>query len=179
MNIFILDYDQRCAAQSHCDKHIVKMPLELVQMACINYHFLTGKMAPYPPHREHTYHPCTKWMRQSLQNFNWSLSFGAELFEEYSRRYKRVHASQKVLEWFDGKELPLDDVGLTPFAKAMKKNYPELFNIEDPVEAYRWYYILDKSRFAKWKYSNVPEWYPKYLNEYEIRKNNSQDKILF
>ena len=34
MNIFYLDRDPRIAAQMHCDKHVVKMPLESAQMLC-------------------------------------------------------------------------------------------------------------------------------------------------
>lgn len=34
MNIFVLDTDPEIAAILHCDKHIVKMPLETAQMLC-------------------------------------------------------------------------------------------------------------------------------------------------
>ena len=33
----------------------------------------------------------------------------------------------------------------------------------DPVLSYRQYYIKDKSRFAKWKYTSEPTWYTKGL----------------
>ena len=34
MNIFILDYSPKLSAQYHPDRHIVKMPLEAVQLLC-------------------------------------------------------------------------------------------------------------------------------------------------
>lgn len=33
----------------------------------------------------------------------------------------------------------------------------------DPVLSYREYYIKDKARFAKWKYTTEPSWYTKGL----------------
>ena len=36
MNIFVLDKDATAAAYYMCDKHIVKMPTETMQMFCTN-----------------------------------------------------------------------------------------------------------------------------------------------
>lgn len=38
---------------------------------------------------------------------------------------------------------------------------PDEYKREDPVEAYRAYYVGDKARFAKWKLGNAPEWLDK------------------
>ena len=55
---------------------------------------------------------------------------------------------------------------LTPFAQAM----PDQYKDNDPVIAYRQYYIGEKIKFAKWKNTEEPEWFSKkeptyYLNE--------------
>jgi hypothetical protein len=40
------------------------------------------------------------------------------------------------------------------------KAYPDIAAIEDPVEAYRQFYIADKIEFAKWeKGRSAPTWW--------------------
>lgn len=36
---------------------------------------------------------------------------------------------------------------------------PEQYKNEDAVQAYRNYCVAEKSRFAKWKLGNRPEWW--------------------
>ena len=49
----------------------------------------------------------------------------------------------------------IKDGMLTPFAQAM----PEKYRCESAVNAYRNYYIGEKSRFAKWRTGVIPVWY--------------------
>lgn len=148
MNIFVLDKDPRLAAIFLCDKHIVKMILESAQMLCTVY----GDTAPYKP--THKSHPCTKWVQQSQQNYNWLCEHAHAMCAEYERRYKKTHKSQKVIS-FCSKLATLPDIGLTPFAQAM----PEQYKHSDAVVAYRNYYQGEKSGFAVWKYSPSPSWW--------------------
>lgn len=152
MNIFILDKDPVEAAKMMCDKHVVKMVLETAQMLCAAF---PDNMAPYS--RTHYNHPCTVWSRVSVQNYEWLLKHGYALAFEYTARYGKIHASQRIIEWCDDnyKTLDLPDIGLTPFAQAM----PDMYKSDDPVEAYRKYYKGDKRAFAKWKYSSTPDWW--------------------
>jgi hypothetical protein len=57
---------------------------------------------------------------------------------------------------------------ITPFAQAM----PDQYKDENAVIAYRKYYINEKVRFAKWQYSEEPEWFrlkePEFLLYEEI-----------
>ncbi len=62
MNIFVLDYDSVKAAQMQCDKHVVKVPLEKVQVLCTA--FPKGK-APYK--LTHFNPPCSIWCRESRE----------------------------------------------------------------------------------------------------------------
>jgi len=54
---------------------------------------------------------------------------------------------------------------LTPFPQAM----PDQYKDSNAVIAYRQYYIGEKTRFAKWKMDNQPEWFmkkePLYIEE--------------
>ncbi len=158
MNIFILDNDPVVAAQQLCDKHIVKMILESGEMLC---HAIksTGGTTFYMSDR-HKNHPCTIWTRTSKSNWLWLHKHAMAMCAEYTRRYHKTHSWESKLATLTVPDLP--EVGLTPFARAIKKKqYPELL---DPnittVEAYRKYYLIDKARFAKWKApSQPPDWW--------------------
>ena len=150
MNIFVLDKNPHVAAMYACDKHVVKMILESAQMLCSVHPEGT---APYK--RGFYNHPCTKWVRASSENYDWMIEHARALCTEYTRRYGKVHKSEKVIDWCDANRPELPDVGLTPFAQAM----PEDYKNEDAVEAYRTYYRNDKRRFATWKDVDPPTWF--------------------
>ena len=154
MNIFILDRDPKIAATMLCDKHVVKMIVETAQMLCT----AASKLGHNVPYRAtHRNHPCTIWTGESESNWNWLVDHGIEMCEEYTRRYKRIHKSQSVIEWCrDSNIAPKNNSGLTPFRLAM----PEIYKSCDPVQSYRGYYIGEKSRFAKWKNTSSPAWWP-------------------
>ena len=128
MNIFVLNQDPKVSAELMCDKHVVKMILESAQMLCSP--FPNGD-APYK--RTHFNHPCSKWIRESANNYEWLLSHAYGLVDEYFDRYSKIHKS--------------------PFAQAM----PDEYKNKDAVVAYQTYYINDKKYFAKWKNREMPE----------------------
>lgn len=119
MNIFVLDEWPHLAAKDHCDKHVVKMFLESAQMlstACR----LSGLDVGYKA--THKNHPCSVWVRQSLQNWCWLRELAYCLNEEYKARYNKPHhKSWLVIESLPEPDLP--DIGLTPFAQAMPEQY--------------------------------------------------------
>lgn len=164
MNIFVLDDDPRIAAQMMCDKHVVKMIVEGCQMLSSN-HRMSGSHVVYAP--VHLYkasfqnHPCTIWARTTTDNYMWLAEHTHELSLEYTRRYKKIHLAHDMTEWFlrfKPLQVPIGD--LTPFAQAM----PEEFKVPgNAVEAYRKYYLGAKSKFAKWKFTKVPDWYTEGL----------------
>ena len=82
MNIFVLDYNPKRAAQMQCDKHVVKMPLETAQILCSAFEPGT---APYK--RTHYNHPCSVWGRESKVNYKWLIEHGLALSDEYTYRY--------------------------------------------------------------------------------------------
>lgn len=157
MNIFVLDRDPYLAAQYHCDKHVVKMCLESVQLLSAVFHLL-GADTDGCYKLTHKNHPCTKWAAASRANFCWLLEHSLGLLLEYKNRYGKTHASWKIRQWIEDRfvhlNFPLE--GPTPFAIAM----PEFCLVsDDPVECYRYYYMKVKKKFAKWKLGNVPSWY--------------------
>lgn len=119
---------------------------------------------PYVGRDSHLNHPSTIWVRSSLENYYWTWCYMHSL--EIERRYrnpkgKPVHEAYRlVCEKLDDPNIP--DLGLTPFALAMGKlrdAYPEFVSEDDPIESYRYFYMADKSTFAKWKARPIPYWW--------------------
>ncbi|MCF3629683.1 hypothetical protein RJ527_00380 [Thalassospiraceae bacterium LMO-SO8] len=139
MNIFYLDPDPATAVRYHCDQHVWKMPLETVQILCtaLRRH---GLDAPYRP--THPKHPSVLWAGDNLAQWRWLYDFGRLLFEEYTFRRDREHASQQVLEALPA-DPPLPDGGWTPPPQAM----PDHFKHADPVTGYRAFYAGEKLIF--------------------------------
>ena len=98
-------------------------------------------------------HPCTIWVRQSLDNYEWLYCLSLALNDEYGYRYGKSHKSvdEVILKLPD---IDLPRKGLTPFAQAM----PDEYKNEDAITAYRKYYMEDKYNLFSWKHREVPEW---------------------
>jgi hypothetical protein len=154
MNIFLLDYDVKKCAQSHVDKHVVKMILETAQLLC-GVHWVTDSQSTAPYKLSHKNHPCAIWTRESLSNYLYLCELGLELSYEYTYRYGKRHKSQDVIEWCIVNKPNIEDKGFTEPAKAM----PDEYKVADAVQSYRNYYMGAKSDFAVWKNREMPEWY--------------------
>lgn len=158
MNIFVLDYNPQKAAEYHCDKHVVKMILELAQILCAVHHKNGNTDVPYK--LTHKNHPCTIWAGTSRSNYLWLTQLAYHLNEEFKFRFNHEvnHKSYDVIDELPLIELP--DIGLTRFAEAM----PEYCKIsEDTVENYREYYRKEKAHILKYTNSLFPQW----INEIE------------
>lgn len=151
MNIFILDKCPKVAATYYIDKHVVKMTLEIAQLLCTTAN-LSGFDAPYKT--THINHPCSLWVRESLDNWFWLVEHGIAVANEYTKRYGKRHKSQDIIEWCFQNIPNLPEIGLTPFAQAM----PETHKNPDAVEAYRTYYRESKAAIATWK-TEIPHWF--------------------
>lgn len=166
MNIFALDQDFEKAAKYHCDKHVVKMILETAQI-------VSTVFSTYGEHRIcmlkpcFNRHPCTLWAHKSYENLSWLINLGICLVKEYEIRYNKNHTyTYLFLEFYFLKEIligKLPERGLLPFAVAMpdyiKDKLPENYSSKDAVNAYREYYLKEKSHFAVWKSTSTPLWF--------------------
>ena len=154
MNIFVIEEDTVDIARSHCDKHVSKMILESAQMLC-TAHWNLGEEAPYKP--VHFKHPCTLWAGESLANWLWLKQLALDLNREFMYRYnKKVwHKSAEMIHSLKS-PVKIQNIGLTKRPQCM----PDEYKVEgDVIQAYRNYYIGDKSRFAVWTKREPPSWY--------------------
>lgn len=154
MNIFFLSWLIKNSVKYHCDKHVVKMVLETAQMLCTVV-VLSGGDAPYRP--VHAKHPCVLWAQKCKANWLWLRKFGLALSREYTFRYGKTHKSQYVIEALKTPDLP--DGKFTPPPQCM----PDEFKHDNPVIAYRKYYIGDKAKKFKlvWTKRRIPKWFQK------------------
>lgn len=142
-----------------CDKHLIKMILESAQLLCGPYE--PGE-APYK--RTHYNHPCSKWIRESKDNYLWLYRHAVAMCSEYYKYYKKTHKCNWIIFWCteNMEKLNLPEIGLTPFVQAM----PEEYKQSDCVQAYRNYYIGEKASFAKWSRGRkIPDWWENKKNE--------------
>ena len=188
MNLFILSLLQKQIAEWMFDSHIVKIILEAVQVLSTAKRLVDPDdpiCSPNQPLQEepllykiaHKNHPVTIWVRQSQQNYIWTLILVYEMHKEW--RYRFGHTKEEYHKSFlvAGqllKHMPSADKfpqqGLTPFAQAM----PEEYKVPgDPVKAYQQYYMSpQKSHLLKWTKRERPE----FFNVININKD--KDNIL-
>lgn len=160
MNIFLLDNDIEQCAKYHCDQHVGKMILESAQLLCTA---LNQKGVSTPYRSTHINHPCTLWVGESLENFQWLVRLSYALNTEYRWRYDKDkdHASVAVIKQIQDCEFVSQ--GLTPFVQAMPVEYKDE---KDSIAAYRHFYCGEKSSFATWTKRDVPAWFvPKNITE--------------
>lgn len=142
------------AAQLQFDKHVVKMTLETAQLLCSAVN-LAGGTSPYKT--THKNHPSAVWARSSKQNFEWLVLHGLALSKEYTYRYNKVHACEKVIADCSRQSALFPDLSLLPFAQAM----PDEYKNPDPVAAYRAYCVGAKADMAAWIKRPKPDWFQK------------------
>ena len=106
MNLFLLSSSLRKCAEYHCDKHCIKMILELTQMLYSAWWFGRDVFPhpeldplpndPYTP--THLNHPVSIWVRASPTHYTWTLNMAFELVRQYYCRYGKLHACMPHLE---------------------------------------------------------------------------------
>ncbi len=146
MNIFILDRNPVFAAHYLCDKHVVKMCLETAQILS------TINGGPYKA--THKNHPCVLWAGRTIGNYNWLYTHGVAIANEYTFRFGKTHKSKEVIEALQTPVVPITDTPIEDFVLCM----PDNFKIENPVSAYRNYYMT-KRDFCKWTNREIPNWF--------------------
>jgi hypothetical protein len=182
MNIFFLSHDPTVAAQSHCDRHVVKMILESTQLLWTAQHVLAGERGldlgddvpttasgqrGYKP--THRNHPCAIWTRQTLGNYRWLCALAAALIAEYHYRYPHSankyakHACEPHVTWLTAnppRVLVAANQPMTMPPLAM----PDVFKGHlSPTACYKAYYLGDKRERGLLVYTRrePPHWVAK------------------
>ena len=183
MNRFLIDHHPDAIAKQLCDQHIVKMPLEEAQMLCTAVWFhrpdIHEQLKLYKPchintkyHEQNkamlessgkklkvTGHPCTLWAMETQANYAFAYSLYTSMLCEYHHRYGKWHGAGKHSKALNYAQQFIPEGGLTP--------HPQCFSGHDdlktderwPIMAYRAFYVVDKSKFARYnKGREMPQW---------------------
>ena len=170
MNIFFLDTDIKTSAQYHVDKHVVKMRLELAQLAC-GAHHVTGTNPSIIPYKlTHKNHPSAIWTRESLSNYNYVIELGLALCDELKfRNGTEFQKLYEVFEWLKNNKPNIEDKGFTRPRLAInfeqigvnelvQKHLNDETDLEWAVNNYRQYYNVGKQHLYAWKNRTKPYW---------------------
>ena len=159
MNIFVLSDSPQESAELHCDKHVCKMMIEYAQMLSTAHRVLDGDgvISESLYKVAHKNHPCTIWTRTNKSNYLWLFRLWKNLSMEYTLRYGRFHASWTKLNMY--LEFPPKNISEGDLIEQPQCMPDHCKDEEDVVEAYRNYYIKEKSSFAKWKFASTPDWF--------------------
>ncbi len=147
MNIFFLSWNPKEAARLHCDKHVVKMIIESAQLLYSAHWMLNSERLPSNAYKlAHKNHPCSIWVRQSLQNYLWLSMLAWHLCKEFTYRYEKIHKTQFHVEWLmTHPPISIPDIPMTIPAQAMPTEYKN----EDTIVAYQTFYRESKYRIRK------------------------------
>lgn len=163
MNIFFVHRDPVKAAQALPDKHIVKMPVEAVQMlvsACLRHGIQPNVLTKSGTIHNggYAHHPCTIWAGDNRKNAGWLFDHGRALCEEYRKRYGKRHFAEGQLDTIAQFLCRIPHGEMTTPALAM----PDECKTSDPVASYRNYIrlkVVTKPDSFVWaKGSPAPYW---------------------
>ncbi len=176
MNRFIIDKTPEAIAQQLCDQHICKMVLEEAQMLNTAVRIHAPEFAEEAGLYKIAYknHPCTIWARENRTNYRFAVRLMKAMNDEYMYRYVSrsdgsVNFGHKSMRHFDAlveAEKYIPDVSnfMTPHPQCFSGHDDCKTNEEWPIVAYRAFYTLDKSSFARYnKGRNKPFWMNKPL----------------
>lgn len=134
-------------AQNHCDVHLIKMILETAQMLSTAHIVLDNNVVAYK--KTHENHPCAVWMRETSENYAWSVLFLTELLAEYTFRFGKVHATSRHLKALAVVPKAIRFGKRTEFARAM----PEYLKTLGVIDAYK---ALLRRKLRNWKARENP-----------------------
>jgi len=154
MNLFYLNLDPEQCAKEHCDKHVVKMTLEIVQMLYTAHH-LSSTQPEFAYKKSHVKHPISIWIRSSIKNYTYAVTLAKFLAKEYTYRYQKIHSCEKHIDWLIVNFPNFENNEILPFPLSM----PDECKLNCPIKSYQNYYILKKRHFAKWTNRPIPRWF--------------------
>lgn len=152
-----MDKDPRIAAEYNCDKHVVKMILEMAQLLSTAHRILDNNTDPTLYKATHKNHPSAIWVRSGIDQYRWTYDHMCFLLLEYNYRYGKIHATDRLRGPLFNCPLNINyEAPWTEPPQAM----PEDSKVENnSVQAYRNYYIKHKYNIAKWTRRQVPSWF--------------------
>jgi len=163
MNIFYLDDDPVVCAQQHCDKHVLKMILEyytLLHIADMELRKQTRVVMNGSSYQGYRYrnHPCAKWARASLANYQYLQKLWLALLEEYTYRWGKQHKYETYKGCTVLSGTAMENIPKEPFTFPPQSMPWEYQDEHDTRLAYLNYYCGEKTHLLKYTRRHVPRW---------------------
>lgn len=180
MNIFYLHNDPKICAEMHVNRHVTKMVIEYAQLLSTAHRLLDGNLCVslsangrkrqtyiLPDDREHVLyaathanHPSAIWARQSSTNYYWLFNLWTALMKEYTYRYGKNHASERLHNYL---YVCPTNIAEGPFTEPTPAMPDEVKVAGNSIASYHNYYIQNKKHLANWQGKinsrPVPSWY--------------------
>jgi hypothetical protein len=183
VNFFYLDEDPKKCAKYYCNKHVVKIPIEIAQILS-KIHYELGSEIDYSKIYKNsnviknTIGPYC-WIKESLDNYLWANKLGLELIKEYKLRYNKTqHKTESILQYLY--ENPpvnhLLNIGKTKFIGTNKYDMFQYIS-DDPVICARYNYAEMKCINDKWDNNKPPDWFNKLNKSIMLKKISLIEKI--
>lgn len=187
MNIFLLSYERNPAkhfaeqARFHCDKHVVKMIAESVQLIVTSlssspladrYSGSMPSMAPSalpckPLSKGHAKHPCSIWASADISHAYYLVRLGLALCAAKNSRWP-LNPSHEYESWLRSLNHDFEVIGFqlhdpipTHFPVAINTASEQSTSQDHHIACslYRSYYVQAKARFATWRNTSRPLWF--------------------
>lgn len=179
MNIFYIDEDPRQCAEWMVNRHILSQIRESALMLSTAHRVLDGIEVQIELEKDgkvrkkkvwvldderneslynagHINHPCTVWVRQSVENYNWLVDHLHALGQEYTYRYGKRHATiERCFYPLQSPPFGLRDWDWTQPPSVMDSGY---IVGDNPIDNYRNYYRVGKANLHVWKNRQPPTW---------------------
>ena len=163
VNFFYLDNDPKICAQCYCNKHIIKIPIEIAQILSKIHHELNSDIDYSKIYKnslvvKNTLGPYI-WAMESLDNYIWTCHLGLALIDEYKFRYnKETFKTQIVIETLLDNPPNLPKIGKTKF---ISTNQIDMFQFisNDPIVCARYNYCEMKCSNDLWTNREKPDWF--------------------
>ena len=167
MQIFFIDTNPVAAARALCDTHVVKMPVEALQLLATAHHRLGWPPplkvdgTPYKPIKQGK--ELADWVCEADGNRRWLVNHALACCMVYAERYGKTHGAQAEIGKMRRRYMDRPAGEPTPFPRRWSTGAPVevLDAIGDTVEAYREYYrwkVASKPGRFRWVRGECPGW---------------------
>jgi len=181
VNFFYLDENPKKCAKYYCNKHVVKIPIEIAQILS-KIHYITESNIDYSKiYKNSTVIKNTIgpycWAKESLDNYLWANKLGLELINEYKLRYKKTqHKTESILQYLYENPPNIPNIGKTRFIGTNKYDMFQYIS-KNPVICARYNYAEMKCTNDKWNMDNIPNWFNKLNKSIILKKTILIEKI--
>jgi len=158
MNLFLPSPNIEISVHALDDKRIIKMCLETAQLLSSAVRLIDEDTNLSVYKLTHKNHPVSIWVRQSSENFAYTLEYFKAICDEYSLRFGKTHKSfllYPLFNYFKHNHLVSLDTDITPFVNCTDFLDEEIHTAYKKCLSQKW---CNDKRSPKWTKRQIPTW---------------------